>query len=36
MRKKEINILAVNPGTKYLGLAAFQGSDLVYWGVSNT
>jgi RNase H-fold protein (predicted Holliday junction resolvase) len=33
MLKKEINILAVNPGTKYLGLAAFQGSDLVYWGV---
>jgi hypothetical protein len=33
MPKKEINILAVNPGTKYLGLAAFQGSDLVYWGV---
>lgn len=33
MPKKEINILAVNPGTKYLGLAAFQGPDLVYWGV---
>jgi hypothetical protein len=26
-------ILAVNPGTKYLGLAVFQDTDLVYWGV---
>jgi len=33
MPRKEINILAVNPGTKYLGLAVFQGSDLVYWGI---
>jgi hypothetical protein len=29
----EHNILAVNPGTKYLGLAVFEGSDLVYWAV---
>ena len=33
MPKKEPNILAVNPGTKYLGLAVFQGTDLVYWAV---
>ncbi len=32
MTRKEISILAVNPGTKYLGLAVFQGSDLIYWG----
>lgn len=32
MKRKEISILAVNPGTKYLGLAVFQGSDLIYWG----
>lgn len=31
MPRKEINILAVNPGTKYLGLAVFEGPDLVYW-----
>jgi hypothetical protein len=33
MPVKEINILVVNPGTKYLGLAVFQGSDLAYWGI---
>jgi hypothetical protein len=33
MRKKEHNILAINPGTKYLGLAVFQGTDLVYWAI---
>jgi RNase H-fold protein (predicted Holliday junction resolvase) len=33
MKKKEVNILAVNPGTKYVGLAVFHGSDLVYWGI---
>jgi hypothetical protein len=32
MLRKEICVLAVNPGTKYLGLAVFQGSDLIYWG----
>lgn len=26
-------ILAVNPGTKYIGLAVFQVPDLAYWGV---
>jgi RNase H-fold protein (predicted Holliday junction resolvase) len=33
MPRKEINILAVNPGTKYIGLAVFRGPDLVYWGI---
>jgi hypothetical protein len=33
MQSKEGNILAINPGTKYLALAVFQGSDLVYWGI---
>jgi len=33
VKKKEINILAVNPGTKYVGLAVFRDSDLVYWGI---
>ena len=33
MKKKEVNILAVNPGTKYVGLAVFHGPDLVYWGI---
>jgi Holliday junction resolvasome RuvABC endonuclease subunit len=33
MPRKEINILAVNPGTKYVGLAVFQGPDLTYWGI---
>jgi hypothetical protein len=33
MQSKEINILAINPGTKYLGFAVFQGSDLVHWGI---
>lgn len=33
MPKKEINILAINPGTKYIGLAVFQGEDLNYWGI---
>jgi hypothetical protein len=31
---KEIpNILAINPGTKYLGYAVFQGSELRDWGI---
>jgi Holliday junction resolvasome RuvABC endonuclease subunit len=25
------NILAINPGTRYVGLAIFEGTDLVYW-----
>jgi RNase H-fold protein (predicted Holliday junction resolvase) len=26
-------ILAINPGTRYMGIAVFQGSDLVDWGL---
>jgi hypothetical protein len=33
MRRKPRNILAVNPGTRYLGLAIFQEDDLVCWSV---
>lgn len=33
MKKKDITIIAINPGTRYLGVAVFQRSDLVYWGV---
>ncbi len=33
MLKKPLKILAINPGTKYLGLAVFEGSDLRYWGI---
>jgi len=28
-----ITTLAINPGTKYIGLAVFQSSDLIYWGI---
>lgn len=33
MLKRPLKIIGVNPGTKYLGLAIFQGSDLRYWGI---
>jgi RNase H-fold protein (predicted Holliday junction resolvase) len=33
MQRKEIKLLAINPGTKYIGLAVFQGQDLTYWGI---
>jgi len=33
MFQESINILSVNPGTKYLGFAVFQDQDLVCWGV---
>jgi RNase H-fold protein (predicted Holliday junction resolvase) len=33
MFQESITILAVNPGTKYIGLAVFQSLDLVYWGI---
>lgn len=33
MLQEPITILAINPGTKYLGIAVFQAQDLVYWGV---
>lgn len=26
-------VLAINPGTKYIGLAVLDGQDLVYWGI---
>lgn len=33
MPRKPLTILAINPGSKYLGLAIFQESDLRYWGI---
>jgi hypothetical protein len=33
MPKKPIKILAVNPGTKYLGIAVFQDGDLRDWSI---
>ncbi len=33
MREREIRILAVNPGSIYVGIAVFHGLELVDWGV---
>jgi len=33
MPKEPPRILAVNPGTRYIGFAAFRGSELLDWGV---
>lgn len=33
MFHESITILAVNPGTKYFGIAVFESEDLVYWGI---
>ncbi len=33
MVKKPLKILAINPGSKYLGIALFERADLQYWGV---
>jgi RNase H-fold protein (predicted Holliday junction resolvase) len=33
MPKKTIKILGINPGTKYIGIAIFQGPELRLWGV---
>ncbi len=33
MRKNKIKILAVDPGTKHMGIAAFEGTELVDYGV---
>ena len=33
MFDKPLRILAINPGTKYLGIAILNGSDLRYWGI---
>jgi hypothetical protein len=33
MHRKTLKILGLNPGSKYLGLAIFHGSDLRYWGI---
>ena len=33
MDKKPLKILGLNPGTRYLGMAVFQGPELRDWGV---
>jgi len=33
MHKKPLKILGINPGTRYLGIALFQGPELRDWGV---
>jgi hypothetical protein len=33
MLKKPLRIIGINPGSKYLALAIFRGSDLRYWGI---
>ena len=33
MQEKEIRVLAVNPGSRYVGIAVFHGLELLDWGV---
>ena len=33
MRQKEIRTLAVNPGSRYVGVAVYHGPELIDWGV---
>jgi Holliday junction resolvasome RuvABC endonuclease subunit len=33
MLKRPLKIIGINPGSRYLGLAIFQESDLRYWGI---
>jgi hypothetical protein len=33
MPKAPLKILVINPGTRYLGIALFEGSELLDWGV---
>jgi Holliday junction resolvasome RuvABC endonuclease subunit len=33
MATKPLKILAINPGSKYIGIAFFEQSDLQYWGI---
>jgi hypothetical protein len=33
MPRRLIKILALNPGTRYLGIAVFEGAELLDWGV---
>ena len=33
MTNKPLKILAINPGTRYLGIAVFVGTDLREWAV---
>ena len=33
MLKKPLKIIGINPGTRYLGIAVFQGSELMEWRI---
>jgi len=33
MPKRPLKIIGINPGSKYLAVAIFQGSNLRYWGI---
>jgi Holliday junction resolvasome RuvABC endonuclease subunit len=33
MSKRPLKIIGINPGSKYLGIAVFHGSDLRYWAI---
>lgn len=33
MSKEPLRILGINPGTRYLGMAIFQGPELIDWGI---
>jgi Holliday junction resolvasome RuvABC endonuclease subunit len=35
MPKKILRIIGINPGTRYIGVAVFQGSELLDWGVKS-
>ncbi len=35
MQESEIRILAVNPGSRYIGIAVFHGPELADWGVKS-
>jgi len=33
MKNNKTTILTINPGTRYLGIAVFEGTDLIDWGI---
>ena len=35
MPKEPLRIIGINPGTRYMGIAALQGTELMDWGVKN-
>ena len=35
MLRKPVRIIGINPGTRYMGIAVFHGTELLDWGVKN-